>query len=84
MSNRNRIERLREEAVLTERTKADARAKACRPTRLMAVWVVKSGAGEIVATYPYGRKDAAETEAKRRTKAERRTFIVCPHKVPFE
>jgi hypothetical protein len=99
MSNRDRISRLREEADATEREKKEekktraattgapkrTRASASsEPERLKAVWAVKDGAGEIVATYPYAFKSAAEAEADRLKNAENRDYIVCPHKVPFE
>ena len=45
---------------------------------------IKDGRGEIVATFPYPRKDMAESEAKRLKEANRTTYIVCQHKVPFE
>jgi len=92
MSNRDRLERLREEAVLGEREKKKARAtparksraKSVEPTRFKFVWAVKDGTGEIVAAYPYALKPAAEAEAERRKKAEQRHFMVTKHKVPFD
>ena len=102
MSNRDRIDRLREEAAATARERADAtkrekadgtkrekrparaKAGASGPERLKLVWAVKNGAGEVVATYPYPRKAAAEAEAERLKESTRGTHIVCPHKVPFE
>jgi hypothetical protein len=64
-----------------KRTRATASSE---PVRLKAVWAVKDGAGQIVATYPYAFKSAAEAEADRLRTAEKRDYIVCPHKVPFE
>jgi hypothetical protein len=95
MSNRDRIARMRDEAEATEREeevkrKAGAaadppkRSRSSEPVRLKAVWAVKDGAGEIVATYPYAFKAAAQAEADRRKAEERRDYIVCPHKVPFD
>ena len=93
MSNRDRLDRLREEAELGEKEKKKktratparkSRAKASEPTRFKFVWAVKDGAGQIVAVYPYPRKPAAEAEATRRKKAEQRHFLVTKHKVPFD
>ena len=92
MSNRDRLERLREEAEIGEREKKKARAtptrksraKSSEPARFKFVWAVKDGAGEIVAVYPYARKPAAEAEAEKRKQAERRHFMVLKHKVPFD
>ena len=64
-----------------KRTRATASSE---PVRLKAVWAVKDGAGQIVATYPYAFKSAAEAEADRLRTAEKRDYIVCPHKVPFD
>lgn len=84
MSNRQRIDRMREEAELGASQRKKARKKASEPTRFKFVWAVKDGAGEIVAVYPYPRKPAAEAEAERRKKAEQRHFMVSKHKVPFD
>jgi hypothetical protein len=95
MSNRDRIARMREEAEATEKEKEEERkaraaagppkrSRSSGPARLKAVWAVKDGAGEIVATYPYAFKAAAEAEADRLKAAEQRDYIVCPHKVPFD
>jgi len=99
MSNRDRISRMREEVNATEREQKEKRkARATttgtpkrtratagsEPERLKAVWAVKDGAGQIVATYPYAFKGAAEAEASRLKTAEKRDYIVCPHKVPFD
>ena len=90
---------MREEADATEREQKEARkaratsgtppkrtraTASAEPERLKAVWAVKDGTGEIVATYPYAFKSAAEAEASRLKIAEKRDFIVCPHKVPFD
>ena len=100
MSNRDRISRMREEADATQREQEDKRkARAAsdaasprrprssatsEPARLKAVWAVKDGAGEIVATYPYAFKAAAEAEAARLKTTDQRDYIVCPHRVPFD
>lgn len=99
MSNRDRISRMREEADATKREKEEKRKTAAvtgstpkrtrstassEPERLKAVWAIKDGAGEIVATYPYAFKSAAEDEANRLKSSKNRDYIVCPHKVPFE
>ena len=83
MSNRDRIERLREEADLNERERAKTQAAAGQPPRMMAAWAVKSGEGTIVKVFPYARKDDAQAEAERLREGGRHTFIVVPHKVPF-
>ena len=69
---------MREEADATEREKGPVDTG-----RLKAVWAVKDGHGEIVATFPYPRKSLAEAEAKRLTEENRRSYIVVPHKVPM-
>ena len=93
MSNRDRLERLREEAALGEQEKKKkpratparkSRAKSSEPTRFKFVWAVKDGAGQIVAAYPYPLKPAAEAEAVRLQKAEQRHYLVTKHKVPFD
>jgi hypothetical protein len=83
MSNRDRIARMREEASANERDRSSVRKTGGGPARLMAVWAVKNGAGEIVATFPYARRDAAVAEAERRNAADRSSYIVCPHRMPF-
>jgi len=102
MSNRDRIDRLREEAHLkdaerSEKQKAaskagskaatgpSARARATgEPGRMFAVWAIKDGMGEVVATYPYPRKADAEREAVRLKEVNRKTYIVAPHKIPAD
>ena len=84
MSNRGRIDRMREEADATLAETATTKGKAPAETgRMAAVWAVKDGHGEVVAVFPYPRKTAAEAEAERLKKENRRAYIVCPHKVPF-
>jgi len=83
MSNRDRIARMRDEADLGEREREKVRASAGQPPRMQAVWAVKNGAGVIVKTFPYARKDDAQAEAERLREGGRHTFIVVPHKVPF-
>lgn len=99
MSNRDRIARMREEANAAQKEKEEKEKRKAaapgapkrtrssasdEPTRLKAVWAVKDGAGEIVATYPYAFRAAAEAEAGRLKAAQNRDYIVCPHKVPFD
>jgi len=84
MSNRDRIDRLRAEADATQREQKRAGPAAGEPERFKYVWIVKDGAGEIVAKYPYARKEAAEAEAERRKRNESRHFMVAKHKVPFD
>ena len=81
MSNRDRLERLREEAHLAEKERGKQERNA---GRMLAVWAVKDGMGEVVATFPYPRKEDAEREAARLKEANRRTYIVAPHKIPFD
>lgn len=71
-SNRDRIARMRDEA--------DAAREGQPQGKTIAVWAVKNGAGEIVATFPYARKSDAEADARRRMEEEERDFIVVPHK----
>ncbi len=78
MSNRDRISRMREEADATDREKGPVDTG-----RLRAVWAVKDGHGEVVATFPYARKSLAAAEAARLKDVNRRAYIVCQHKVPF-
>ncbi|MHC4449914.1 MAG: hypothetical protein ACYS0E_07195 [Planctomycetota bacterium] len=98
MSNRDRIDRLREEAHLADAERAakqkaaskagtgpSARARATgEPGRMFAVWAIKDGMGEVVATYPYSRKADAEREAVRLKQVNRKTYIVAPHKIPAD
>lgn len=81
MSNRDRLERLREEAQIADRERG---AKERNAGRMLAVWAVKDGMGEVVATFPYPRKADAESEAARLREANRKTYIVAPHKIPFD
>ena len=81
MSNRNRIDRMREEAHLTEREK---KAKAPADTgRMKIVWGIKNSDGEIIAAFPYPEKARAEAEAERLRRNGQRGCLVCPHRVPF-
>jgi len=84
MSNRDRIARMRDEAEIGDREREKVRATAGQPPRMRAVWAVKDGAGRIVKVFPYPRKDDAQAEAERLREGGRHTFIVVPHKVPFE
>ena len=84
MSNRDRIARMRDEAEVQGRERDKARAWAGQPPRMRAVWAVKDGAGTIVKVFPYARKDDAQAEAERLREGGRHTYIVVPHKVPFD
>jgi len=84
MSNRDRLERLREEASLRENERDARERKERNAGRMLAVWAVKNGMGDVVATFPYPRKADAEREAERLRREERATFIVAPHKIPFD
>ncbi|MHC4952831.1 MAG: hypothetical protein ACYTGZ_03000 [Planctomycetota bacterium] len=102
MSNRGRIDRMREEAAATEVEKKKkreeaalaaslasvtprsiGRKKAAPKGRMKIVWGVKNSEGEIVATYPYPHKAAAEAAAQELRDSGQRGSIVCPHKVPI-
>ena len=84
MSNRDRLARMRDEADAASNER-DARDRKKRNAgRMLAVWAVKDGMGEVVATFPYPRKADAEREAERLKSAERKTYIVAPHKIPFD
>lgn len=83
-SARHRLERLRDEAEIREDERATRERKEANAGRLVAVWAVKNGMGEIVATYPYARKADAEREAARLKEADRATYIVAPHRAPLE
>lgn len=97
MSNRDRIARMRDEAAATKREREEAdkarrerepsprRPAAAAPTgRMKVVWAVKDGTGAIAATFPYPDRKAAEADALRRSAGGRHTFLVSPHKVPFD
>jgi hypothetical protein len=93
-SNRDRIDRMREEAAAKERERRERREREAaapgttrkrKPAgdgRMKMVWAVKDGRGEIVKTYPYPRKEDALAEARRLTDAGK-AHIVTPHKVSF-
>ena len=74
MSNRQRIDRMREEAEIG----ASERKRAREPTRFKYVWALRNAKGEIVAVHPYARRPAADADAKRRG------CTVIKHKVPFD
>jgi hypothetical protein len=83
-SARQRLDRLREEAEIRTSERVVKERKEANEGRLIAVWAVKTGMGEIVATYPYARKADAEREAVRLHEADRATYIVAPHRMPLE
>ena len=84
MSNRDRLARLRDEADIRDRERGEKERRERNAGRMLAVWAVKNGMGEVVATYPYPRKADAEREAERLRREERATYIVAPHKIPFD
>jgi endonuclease YncB( thermonuclease family) len=84
MSNRDRLERLREEASLADKERSAKERKESNAGRMLAVWAIKDGMGAVVATFPYPRKADAEAEAARLREANRKTYIVAPHKIPFD
>ena len=84
MSNSDRLSRLREEAEIKQ-SERSAKDRAERNAgRLRAVWAIKDGAGNVVVTFAYPRRADAEREAQRLKEANRATYIVCPHKIPFD
>ena len=84
MSNRGRLERLRDEAEIAESERSAKDRAARNAGRMRAVWAVKDGMGEVVATFAYPRKADAEREAARLKELNRKTYIVAPHKIPFD
>jgi len=84
MSNRDRLNRLRDEAEIRGDERREKERREANAGRLLAVWAVKNGMGEVVATFPYARKADAERDAERRHTEERATYIVAPHKIPFD
>lgn len=95
MSNRDRIDRMREEAAAKEKEKAkkakEPRANARGATkpaapagRMKLVWAVADPGGRVVTTYPYPHKTAAEAEAKRLTTKDGRQHFVRSEKVPMD
>ncbi len=97
-SNRERIERLAQEAEITRREKAASAAakktaparKATRKTaakpagRTRVVWLVCDQSGSAVKTYPYPEEKDARGEAKRLTKNTGKSHFVTRGEVPFE
>jgi uncharacterized protein YcnI len=63
---------------------AKPRAKrVAKPTRMKIVWEICSGNGEVVKTYPYAEKAAAEAELLRLSNAKRE-HVLRNTKVPME
>jgi hypothetical protein len=62
----------------TRKKRADA-----APVRLKAVWAVCRLGGDVVETYPYGRKDEAESAANRLNAEAAGDYIVRQEKVPM-
>ena len=97
-SNRDRIERLAQEAEVAAREKAARAAakktapakKATRKTaskpagRTRVVWLVCDQSGSAVKTFPYPEEQAARDEAARRTEDTGKTHFVTRGEVPFE
>jgi len=97
MSNRDRIERMRAEAEATAREKAKekeqavpgpARGRASQAAesggRMKLVWAIQDPLGDVLKTFPYPLKAAAEEEAKSMRERDGRSYIVCPLKVPMD
>ena len=98
-SNRDRIDRLRDEAAATKRereerakqqaanpaSRSTSRAKAPAPSgRLKIVWAVKDPDGNIVKTYAYPQQQHAEAEAERLREVHQRYYTVRKEKVPMD
>src|SRR5688572_1360444 len=63
---------------------AKPRAKrVAKPTRMKIVWEICSGNGEVVKTYPYAEKAAAEAELQRLSNTKRE-HVLRNTKVPME
>ncbi|MFI5402882.1 MAG: hypothetical protein ACHQ1G_08100 [Planctomycetota bacterium] len=89
MSNRDRIDRMREEADAKAKEKPapkEPKAKkgaAPAPTgRMKIVWAVCAVNGSIVRTFPYPQKESAEAEVKRLS--EEKPHHLRAEKVPFD
>jgi hypothetical protein len=95
MSNRDRIERMQEEALAKEKEKASAPPKEPKPKarkgaapvaagRMKIVWAVCAVNGSIVRTFPYPQKASAEAEVARLTEEKQTPHHLRAEKVPFE
>jgi hypothetical protein len=89
MSNRDRIERMREEADLKAKEKPPPKEKkgAAAPApagRMKIVWAVCAVNGTVVKTFPYPLKASAEAEVKRLTEETQAPHHLRAEKVPFE
>ena len=91
MSNRERIQRAAEEARLAADEKSAkaaakpaSRAKRTKaPERVKIVWNVCTGGGEVLETFPYSEKAAAEALLAKLSRSGR-TVVLKPNKVPLE
>ncbi len=97
MSNKDRIEKLREEAAAKAKEKPapkepkdpkEPKAKKGvpprEPARMKIVWAVCAVNGSIVKTYPYPLKASAEAEVARLTQEKQATHHLRAEKVPFD
>lgn len=94
MSNRDRIEKLREEADAKAKEKpapkepkapkARKGAPVREPARMKIVWAVCAINGSIVRTFPYAQKESAEAEVKRLTEEKQAAHHLRAEKVPFD
>jgi hypothetical protein len=97
MSNRDRIDRMREEAAATEKEakekqkaapkepKARKGAAAAVPAgRMKIVWAVCAVNGSIVKTFPYPLKASAEAEVARLTEEKQAPHHLRAERVPFD
>lgn len=89
MSNRDRIDRMREEADAKAKEKPPPKEKkgAVAPApagRMKIVWAVCAVNGSIVRTFPYPNKESAEAEVKRLTEETQAPHHLRAEKVPFE
>ncbi|HEX5138038.1 MAG TPA: hypothetical protein VFY93_13765 [Planctomycetota bacterium] len=94
MSNRDRIDRMREEAAATAKEKETKAKPAAREPkarkgaapvpagRMKIVWAVCAVNGSVVKTFPYPEKAAAEAEVRRLS--EQAPHHLRAEKVPFE
>ena len=92
MSNKDRIDRLREEADLKAKEKPapkepkgpKAKAAAAPAGRMKIVWAVCAVNGSIVKTFPYPLKESAEAEVKRLTEETAAPHHLRAERVPFD
>lgn len=57
---------------------------AAPPVRMKAIWAVCKLGGDVVETYPYGKRDEAESAAVKLNAEATGDYIVRPERVPME